>query len=51
MSFDRLAQALTRRASALAAAHAEMRRRELREDATRWHRPRLLWPHFTSRTD
>ncbi|WP_369026598.1 hypothetical protein [Qipengyuania sp. RANM35] len=51
MSFERLAQALTRRASALAAARAEMRRRERREDPSRWHRPHLLWPHFTSRTD
>ncbi|TCM16961.1 hypothetical protein EDF56_10673 [Novosphingobium sp. PhB165] len=45
-AFDDLAQRLTARAAALAAAHAETQEFTAREDESRWRRADLVWPLF-----
>ena len=38
---------LANTAERLALAHAEIRQRALRQDATRWRSAKLLWPLFS----
>lgn len=46
VDFGNLAERLTRRAEALAEAHAESRKLAAQGNETRWRRAALVWPLF-----